>query len=382
MRIAVFSEVYWPMVSGVGVTLHRLTEALEARGHVVRVYSASYDLPPEGTDRPEVHRSPSVPFFLYPEIQWAFPRAKELAADLARFRPDVVHVATEFAMGRAGLKAAQQLGVPVIASAHTDYDKYAARYNVEWALPMAWIYGRWFYNQTARVLCPSRYFERCLQRRGVLHTGLWSRGVDPAVFHPRFRSPAWRRQFGLAPGDLLLTYIGRIAREKDLDLVLEAWPALRRRWANAQLTLVGRGPLEEEIRRQRIPGVHVLGLRTGRELSEAYASADLFVFPSPTETFGNSLLEAMASGLPCLAVNAGGVVEFARHGRNAWLVEPGSRAAMQDGLTRLLDDEGLRARLAEGARRTADERPWDVIYDQLIADYRTVAAAQAATRAA
>ena len=137
MRIAIFSEVYWPMVSGVGVTLDRLVEALSARGHQLRVYSATYDLPAGMPDRPEAHRSPSVPLFLYTDVQWAFPRQREIVDDLARFRPDVVHLATEFAMGLAGLKAAGQLGLPVIASAHTDYEKYAARYGVRWA-PGEW----------------------------------------------------------------------------------------------------------------------------------------------------------------------------------------------------------------------------------------------------
>ena len=127
MRIALFSEVYWPMVSGVGVTLLRLVKALEGRGHELRVYSASYPIPKGYSDRPEVHRSPSIPLFLYPDVQWAFPRLRDVTEDLARFRPDVVHVATEFALGLAGLKAARQLKLPVIASAHTDYDKYAAR---------------------------------------------------------------------------------------------------------------------------------------------------------------------------------------------------------------------------------------------------------------
>jgi len=370
VRVALFSEVYWPMVSGVGVTLLRLVKALEGRGHDVRVYSASYPLPKGQPDRPEVHRSPSVPLFLYPDVQWAFPRLRDVTDDLARFNPDVVHVATEFALGLVGLKAARQLKLPVIASAHTDYDKYAARYGVEWALRVGWHYLRWFYGQAYRVLCPSSIYQEHLRIRGVMHTGIWSRGVDPEEFHPRFRSDAYRQALGLGPDDLLVTYIGRIAREKNLRQLLAAWKTLEPDRGTAQLALVGRGPLEEEIRRRRIPGVHVLGLMHGRALAEAYASADLFVFPSATETFGNSLLEAMGSGLPCLAAGAAGVLEFAQHGRNAWLVPPNNAGAIAQGLRRLMNDGELCQRLSQGGLATAAERGWDQVYDRLLDDYR------------
>ena len=382
MRIALFSEVYWPMVSGVGVTLVRLTDALRARGHEVRVYTATYSLPPGEPERPEVHRSPSVPLFLYPDVQWAFPRMRDVVDDLARFRPDVAHVATEFSLGVAGVKAARQLGLPLVASAHTDYDRYAARYGVTWALRAGWHYLRWFYGQAHKVLCPSRIYEQHLHSRGVMHTGVWSRGVDPEWFHPRFRSDEYRARFGVQPGDLLVTYIGRIAREKNLELLLRAWETLAPVRGSAQLVLVGRGPLEDEIRGREMAGVHVTGLLQGRELSAAYASADLFTFPSPTETFGNSLLEAMGSGLPSLVAASGGVLEFAQHGGNAWLVAPDSVAAIEDGLGRLLGDAALRRRLAAGALRTARERDWAQVYDRLLADYAEAVAGKRLTRAA
>jgi glycosyltransferase involved in cell wall biosynthesis len=295
---------------------------------------------------------------------------RDVVDDLSRFRPDVVHLATEFTVGVAGLKAARQLQLPIIASSHTDYEKYAARYSVEWALRVGWHYLRWFYGHAHLVLCPSRIYEAHLHHRGVTHTGLWSRGVDPAWFHPRFRSHSYRERLGLGPDDLLVTYIGRIAREKNLAQLLQAWEALAPARRSAKLALVGQGPLEEEIRRRDIPGVHVLGLMHDRELSEAYASADVFAFPSATETFGNSLLEAMGSGLPSLAASAGGVLEFARHGENAWLVEPNDASALADGLRRLLDDGALRQRLPHGALETAHERRWDKVYDQLLEDYR------------
>ena len=382
LRIALFSEVYWPMVSGVGVTLLRLTDALRARGHAVRVYTATYPLPQGERDRPEVHRSPSIPLFLYRDVQWAFPRLRDVVDDLARFDPDVVHLATEFSLGVVGVKAARQLRLPVIASAHTDYDQYAARYGVPWALRAGWHYLRWFYNQANRVLCPSRIYEEHLHGHGVTHTGLWSRGVDPEVFSPRFRSAGYRARFGAGQGDLLVTYIGRLAREKNLDLLLEAWDMIAPERGAAQLVLVGQGPLEEEIRRREIPGVHVPGLLHGRELAEAYASADLFAFPSATETFGNSLLEAMGSGLPSLVAAAGGVLEFAEHGENAWLVEPDSAPAIAEGLVRLLHDEALRRRLSRGALSAARERDWNAVYERLIADYRAVVEAKRVKRAA
>lgn len=375
MRIAIFSEVYWPMVSGVGLTLRRLAEALTRRGHAVQVHSATYHVPPGATPPPELHPSPSLPLFLYPDVQWAFPRLGPIVGDLERFRPDLVHVATEFAMGLAGVRAASALGVPVIASAHTDYEQYARRYGMQWALDPGWSYLRWFYAQARTVLCPTGMYARHLAARGVANTAIWSRGVDRLRFHPRFRSADWRARFGSGP---IVLWVSRLAREKNLHLLLEAWDRLGAGRGDARLVLVGGGPLEAEVRRRRLPGVHLLGVLEDEALTQAYASADLFVFPSGTETFGNVLLEAMASGLPCLAVRAGGVMEFARHGESAWLVEPDSVEALVSGLERLLLDASLRAALAEGALGVASGRDWARIHDGLLAEYGKATTAAAA----
>jgi glycosyltransferase involved in cell wall biosynthesis len=356
------------MVSGVGVTLRRLTDALLSRGHVVRVYSPAYALPPGQSDRAEVHRSSSVPLFLYPDVHWAFPRYRSVFHDVARFNPDIVHVATEFAMGVTGTKIARQLGVPVIASAHTDYERYASRYNLDWFMRAGWSYLRWFYRQASSVLCPSSFYQRHLIARGVSNTGIWSRGVDADRFHPMHRREEYRHQLGVGPGDTLVTYVGRIAREKDLDLLVQAWRQLRP-GRNAKLVLVGRGPLENELRRMNVRGILLTGIKHGRDLSAAYASADLFVFPSTTETFGNVLLEGLASGLPCVAASAGGVLEFARHESNAWLVEPHDAPAIASGLDLLLTSHELRRHLAGGARRTALERSWEPVFDSLLGQY-------------
>jgi len=373
MRIAIFSEVYWPMVSGVGVTLRRLTDALAGRGHLVRVYSPSYAIPEGQPDRMEVHRSPSIPLFLYPDVHWAFPRYRAVVEDITRFQPDVIHVATEFAMGVTGAKVARQLGIPLVASAHTDYEKYASRYNLDWFMRAGWSYLRWFYRQTSAVLCPSSFYQNHLNSRGVSNTGIWSRGVDSDRFHPMHRCSRYRQALGVGPADTLVTYVGRIAREKDLNLLVQAWQLLAP-GNNMRLVLVGRGPLENELRRMNVPGIVLAGMKHDVELSAAYASADLFVFPSTTETFGNVLLEGMASGLPCLAAAAGGVLEFARHESNAWLVEPHSAEAIADGLDRLLGDRELRCHLGSGARQTALGRGWDPVFDSLLGEYSRASA--------
>ena len=320
-------------------------------------------------DRPEAHRSPSVPFFLYPDVQWAFPRLREVVEDLQAFRPDVVHVATEFSLGIAGVKAARQLELPLIASAHTDYDQYAARYGVTWALRAGWHYLRWFYGQAHRVLCPSRIYEQALHRHGVLHTGLWSRGVDPRVFAPRYRGEAYRaRARASGPGDLLVTYIGRIAREKNLGLLLEAWETLAPERGGAQLVLVGRGPLEEDIRRREIPGVHVTGLlqgrralhglRVGRRLRVSVPHRDVRQFAAR----GDGLGARLASSRPAAECSSSPSTA-----RNAWLVEPDSaRGHRWRAPAPVAATPRFATAWRDGALATARERDWGAVYDRLL----------------
>lgn len=369
MRIAYFSEVYWPMVSGVSNTMIRTVDALQRRGHAARVYAPAYPLPAGVADRPEVHRSRGAPLFLDPAIQWATPRLGEILADLEAFRPDIVHVLTEFPMGRAGVRAARMLGVPVISSAHTDYEQYAPLYGLGWILGMGWGYLRRHYAQTEVVLAPTRQFEARLRVRGVLNTGVWSRGVDPAAFSPSHRSDTYRAMAGCGPEDLLVTCVSRLAPEKGIPALLEAWERLNPVRGSAQLVLVGGGLMEERLRHERPEGVHLTGMLRGAELAAAYASADVFAFPSTTETFGNVLLEAMASGVASVAMRAGGLQEFASHGHNCLLADPADPGALAGSLRRLMEDAEARRRLAAGGRESALTRSWDAVLDQLLLTY-------------
>lgn len=369
MRIALFSEVYWPMVSGVSLVLQRLAGALEQRGHRIRVYAPAYPIP-GATDMAHVVRVPARRLFLYPDVQWGFPSWDAIRRDARLFRPDLVHVATEFAMGTTGLRLARELEIPVIASAHTDYERYSSRYHLDWLMPAGWQYLRWFYGQATRVLCPSTEFERHLQRRGISHTGRWTRGVDLEAFSPKHRSAHLRDQLGVGPAEPMVLYVGRLAAEKNLLLLVEAWRRLKRQGQDGKLVIVGTGPLEPLLRDMAQEGVVLAGVQLGEALSAYYASADLFAFPSSTETFGNVLLEAMASGLPSLAVDAGGVRDFVVHGNNAWLVEPESVGALATGLETLLREPHLRERLIAGAAATARARDWSAIFDDVLREYQ------------
>lgn len=372
MRIAYFSEVYWPMVSGVARTLERTVAALTARGAAVRVYTSTYPLPPGVADRPEVHRSPSRPFFLSPEVQWGFPHQGRILADLADFAPDVVHCLTEFSLGSAGARAARTLGVPLVASAHTDYERYAAQYGLGVLVGPGWKYLRRFYQGARIVLAPGRLYEARLHARGVHHTGIWSRGVDTAEFHPGYRSDAWRARFGVGRDDVLVTCVGRLAPEKSVPLLLDAWERVARRHPGAHLVFVGRGAMEGAIRGRALPRVHLAGLLRGPALATAYASADLFVQPSATETFGNVLLEAMASGVASVSVGAGGVLDFALDRHNTLLVPPGDPAALASTLAAAIADPALRRPLQAAGLATARARGWNPVIDRLLEDYARV----------
>ncbi len=272
-------------------------------------------------------------------------------------------------MGLAGLRAARDLRLPIIASSHTDYESYAARYGLRWAVAPGWRYLRWFYGHAVRVLCPSLTYQAHLNRRGIRHTGIWSRGVDAERFHPRHRSEAWRRSLGVGPDDLLVTFVGRIAPEKGIEVLLDAWALLDDLHDRTRLVFVGGGLLEPDIARRELPGVRLVGFRRDAALSAAYASADLFVLPSTTETFGNVLLEAMASGLPCIAAAAGGPLDLVEHGWNGWLVRPDDHVALADALRTLLADDVQRRRLGRAARAAAEARSWSVVHDELAAAY-------------
>jgi glycosyltransferase involved in cell wall biosynthesis len=287
---------------------------------------------------------------------------------LKRQTPDLVHIATEGPLGLAALLAAISLNVPIASSFHTNFHHYLGHYGFG-ALESALLtYLRWFHNRTAVTLVPSDATRQRLLADGVRRVELWSRGVDADLFHPGHRDPALRLQIGLRPNDVLMLYVGRLASEKNLSAVLRAFAALRQRLPEGdrervRLALVGHGPLAETLRAQQPPGVIFGGELHGTELSRWYASADLFAFPSLSETFGNVILEAQASGLPVVGYDCQAVRERVTDGRDGLLVPTG--AEMTEALYELCVRRDQRESFGIAARAKALGQTWSPIFDAL-----------------
>jgi glycosyltransferase involved in cell wall biosynthesis len=282
--------------------------------------------------------------------------------------------------------AAHWLGVPVASSFHTNFDHYAIHYGFFGIERLALAYLRWFHNSTQVTLVPSVATQKRLLADGVQRVEIWSRGVDAAVFSPAHRSDELRRSLGLGPDDPLLVYVGRLAPEKNLAALLQAYTRLRGMLTPARrqrllLALVGAGPLSATIEAAQYPGVILAGEHHGASLSRWYASGDVFAFPSQSETFGNVVLEAQSSGLPVVGFDCQGVNERVTPEADGLLVPCDGDLA--PALLRLCEDAGLRRRLGEAARASALRQDWTPIFDELEARYlRLVEAATRSSSAA
>ena len=367
LRLAVFTDTYAPHLNGVTRTLDRLVAEVSRRGGEVRVFTVEAP----GTPRPQAVRWPSIPFWAYPEMRLAWPGTRAAVAELRAFRPTLVHAATQLGVGLAGRAAAHALRIPLVSSYHTNLTAYARHYGLGGLAAPGWRFLRWFHSGTARTYCPTRAIASELASHGFGRLAVWGRGVDTARFSPVHRSEAARARLGVRPGEVLAVYVGRIAAEKDLDVALDAFarlggPARSR----VRLALVGEGPYSDACRARAPEGTTFTGKLEGDALSAAYASADLFVFPSRTDTFGNVLLEAMASGLPVVAADVPQTREVL--GGAGHLFAPGDASALAARVARLAADPAERARSAEAGLAAARAQQWSAIWDGLFRDYLAV----------
>jgi phosphatidylinositol alpha 1,6-mannosyltransferase len=368
LRLAIFSDTWLPQVNGVSRTLDRLVKAVRARGGDVRVFTPS---DPARAPDPMVVNYPSIAFWAYPQLRMSAPTIGTAMRDLTAWRPTLIHATDAFGLGLAGLRVARALGVPLVSSYHTSFSAYANFYHLGALSGIGWKYFRWFHNAGIRTYCPTRAIEREVQAHGFENTRIWSRGIDAARFSPGFRSAALRAELGADDDTIVVAYIGRIALEKGLDVLLDAMHRVRAQAGGRKLcfALAGDGPFEPTFRRDAPPGTTFVGMIGGDRLSQFYASSDLFVFPSVTDTFGNVLMEAMASGLAVLGADSGPTSELLADGRG-FLFPAGDAAAMAREILRLADDRASRAGHAAAGLAYARTRSWDVIFDELITDYR------------
>ncbi|HVZ77107.1 MAG TPA: glycosyltransferase family 1 protein [Gemmatimonadaceae bacterium] len=369
IRLAICTDTFTPQVNGVARTLDRLTDAVRARGGEVRVWTPR---DPGASPRPDVSPLPSTSFWAYPELRLTLARWEPVARDILDWQPTVVHAATPFGAGLAGRHVALSRGIPLVTSYHTNFSAYARFYRLGWLASPGWRFLRWFHNSGRRTYAPSGATAGELRARGFRRVKVWSRGVDTTRFAPSYRSDELRAQLGALDGRILVGYVGRMAREKGLETLLGAMHELDRELPGRFVfAFAGDGPYLATMRRASPASARFLGRLEGEALSRFHASLDLFTFPSTTDTFGNVLLEAMASGVPVLAAESGPSRDILADGRGV-LYHPGSAL----NLARALHVATAQpARL--GAMRTASlayarRHGWARIFDDLMDDYRMV----------
>lgn len=368
LRIALVTETWPPEVNGVAMTLKRMVDGLIERGHSVQLVRPRQTPSDIATHANGLHellaRGLSLP--RYDGLKLGLPARARLVREWSRQRPDLVHVATEGPLGWTAISAATKLRLPVTSDFHTNFDHYSAHYGVGWLRQPVAAYLRRFHNRTAATYVPTSALAHSLGKQGYQRVEVISRGVDTALYDPARRSDVLRHSWGLAPGGLAVVSVGRLAPEKNLGLTLRAFAAIRERRPDARMIVVGDGPMRDAIAREH-PDAVLAGMRHREDLAAHYASGDLFLFPSLTETFGNVTLEAMASGVCPLAYDYAAAAEVIRDLDNGALVRCGDEDEFIACAVELARNDALRTRLGQAARSTAEGIDWAHVNDAFAA---------------
>ena len=371
LRIAVVTETFPPEVNGVAMTLGRMVDGLWRRGHAVHLVRPR-QYRNEVAQRGDVLRETLVgglPIPRYEGLRFGLPARATLQAEWQRERPDIVHVATEGPLGWSAINAAGALRLPVSSGFHTNFDAYSRHYGVGWLGNAITRYLRHLHNRTDTTLVPTQSLARRLRTAGYRNLAVVSRGVDTALFDPQRRSSALRAAWGLADDELAVCHVGRMAPEKNLDLVLRAFEAIRCVRPGARLIFVGEGPLRKPLMR-RLPEHVFAGLRRGEDLATHYASADLFLFPSLTETFGNVTAEALASGLGVVAYDCAAAADLIEDHRNGCLAASGDADAFVKAALFLAANAAALSRIRGEAPASVAHLDWERIHDCFVETLR------------
>lgn len=372
VRVAIVTESFLPQVNGVTNSVLRVLDYLHAEGHQAMVIAPGTAATPKRVHGFPIHTLTSWGLPGYAQVRVSATPSFSLERMLEDFAPDVVHLAAPVALGYRAALATARLSLPSVAIYQTDIPAYLSRYGVGQAEPLVWWRVREIHSLATRTLAPSSYSVQQLIDHDIPRVHTWGRGVDAVRFHPSKRDEAWRRH--LAPnGERIIGYVGRLAAEKQVEdlAVLRDIPGTR-------LVIVGDGPCRPELE-QRLPEAAFLGQLGGEDLARAYAGFDVFVTPGELETFGQTIQESMASGVPVIAPRRGGPIDLVAPSHTGWLYEPRDLGAMRGYVADLIGDDAKREAFSRAARDTVAHRTWHAVCGQLYEHYRaSIAACDAA----
>jgi glycosyltransferase involved in cell wall biosynthesis len=367
LRIAVVTETFPPEVNGVAMTLGRIVEGLLQRGHAVQVVR------PRQANETSTHArhgldevlSAGIPVPAYGELRFGLPSKNRLIRLWSEKRPDIVHVVTEGPLGWSAVAAARKLQLPITSSFHTNFHSYSQHYGIGLLKKSIEGYLKKLHNRTQATLVPTRAMVSELQARGYSNVGLMSRGVAIEQFSPSKRSESLRHSWGVSPDDLVVLHVGRMAKEKNIALVIAAFRAIQSRNPRAKLVFVGDGPMRKQMG-DACPDAIFCGVRKGEDLAAHYASGDLFLFPSLTETFGNVVPEAMASGLAVLSFAHAAAKELILHGQNGLLVTTTDELDFVNAAVCAATDRHTLDRVRVAAAPSVAHLAWDAVFDGFV----------------
>jgi glycosyltransferase involved in cell wall biosynthesis len=380
MRVAIITENFLPKLDGVTHTLARLLEHLQASGHQALLLG-----PESGMEQyagAEIIGTAGLPLPFYPELKFNFFRPLFIRR-LSEFDPDIIHIADPVVLGMTGLATARFLNKPVVSSYHTNLAAYCVHFGIPLLTHPVWLYTRFIHNQCDLTFCPSPSAARMLRAQGFEHLRIWPRGVDMHLFHPARRSEAlraaWLKKRAQPENKVILLYVGRVSWEKNLRLLVQSYRGMDHQ--RCHLVIVGNGPAYTELQQELadVPATFT-GYLSGKPLATAYASADVFAFPSTTETFGQVVLEAMASHLPVVGLLADGVRDLVEHEQTGLLLNPQYLSEKETVskycalLARLVEQQQLRHKLGSAALNSASRHSWFEAMECLIQGYREVIA--------
>ena len=362
MRVAMVTETYPPEINGVAMTMGRIVGGLQSRGHTVQLIRPRQHADDRPAEQPlfEEVLQRGVPIPRYDALKLGLPAKQALLRLWAKLRPDIVHVVTEGPLGWSALAAAAKLKLPVSTDFHTNFHSYSTHYGVGWLKTPITAYLRKFHNKALSTLVPTESLRDELQALGFRNLEVVARGVDTALFQPQRRSATLRQTWGVQDRDLVALSVGRLAPEKNLPLVLRSYQLMRELQPRLRLVLVGDGPERARLEREN-PDVIFAGMRIGEDLAAHYASADVFLFPSVTETYGNVTVEAMASGLAVVAYDYAAAQQHIRHSENGVLAPFGAADDFVQAAAALVNDGERIKALGKHARITTEKLDWSCI---------------------